>query len=119
MRFADYDKMVSTQSELQKYKTYFEEYISRKQKELEEFLERGNKRLKNIEQWEKEKAYKILGSLHKDGKKKEVMLIIRYPDGTQKVERYKFDKISDARAKLKELREIRSGVDWSAFEEEI
>lgn len=119
MRFADYDKRFATQQELENLKIYFEKYISEKQKQLEEFLEKGNQRLKDIEKWESEKNYEILGSLHRDGKGKEIMLIIRYPDGTQKTERYKFSKISEARAKLKKLREIHQGVDWSAFAEEI
>ena len=119
MRFADYDNRFATEEEMQKYKIYFEKYISRKQKELEEFLERGNERLRTIEKWEKEKNYKILGRLFKSGRNKGIMLIIRYPDETQRDERYEYSKIADARGKLKELREIHSGADWSAFSEEI
>lgn len=119
MRFADYDNKFCDEEGLAKYRKYFEEHIKQKQKELDEFLVRGNERIDKVKEWENSKNYKILGRIFKSGRNKEIILIIRYPDGTQKDKRFSFSKISDARKKLEELREIHSGVDWSAFEEEI
>lgn len=119
MRFADYDNKFCDEAGFMKYKEYFEKYIEEKKKELEQFLLRGNERIEKIKEWEAAKNYKILGRLFKDGRNKEIMLIIRYPDGTQKDKRYIFSKASEARDKLEELRKFHSGVDWSLFEEEI
>lgn len=119
MRYADYDRKVMTEQDLEKYKQYFEKDIFDKQKELQEFVDRANARLKTIKEYDKNKQFVILGSTHKDGRKKEIMLIIRYPDGTQRDERYSFDKIAELREKLAELKEKYSGIDWSQFYEEI
>lgn len=119
MRYADYDRKVMTEQDLEKYRQYFEKDISDKQKELREFIDRANARLKIIKEYDKNKQFVILGSTHKDGRKKEIMLIIRYPEGTQRDERYSFDKIAELRIKLEELKEKYSGVNWSGFDEEI
>lgn len=55
----------------------------------------------------------------KDGKNKLILLIIRYPDGTQRDERYSFSKISEMRSKWEELKETHAEVDWSKFCEDI
>lgn len=119
MRFADYDKRISSVTDLEKYKEYFEEYISDKQRELEDFIIRANNRIKWIEECEKNKNYSILGRTYKDGRNKSILLIIRYPDGSQRDERYSFSKIKELRDKMSELQEKYSGVDWSEFEYEI
>ena len=117
MRFSDYDNKFCDEEGLSEYRKCFEEHIRRKQKELDEFLVRGNERIEKIKEWESLKNYKILGRLFKVGRNKKIILIIRYSDGTQKDERYTFSKISEARNKLEELRKYHSGVDWSEFEE--
>ena len=119
MRYAEYDKRINTVDDLEKYKRYFENDIKTKQKELEDFIDRANKRISVVKQWESEKQYKILGSLHRDGGNKGILLIIRYKDGTQREERYSFGKISEARTKLAELKNKYVDVDWSDFKEEI
>ncbi len=120
MRYSDYDKKVFSVKNLIEYKKHFEKDIAEKQKELEEFIDRGVKRINTIKEYESNKEYCILGSTHKlDGKKKEILLILRYPDNTQQDERYVFDKIADMRNKLSELKAKYSGVDWSQFQEEI
>jgi hypothetical protein len=119
MRYADYDRMVYSEEDILKYKNLFEKEIVDKQKELSEFLNRANERVKCIKEWEENKRYKILGSTYRTGKEKRILLIIRYEDGTQKDERYKFDRIGDLRSKLLQLKEIHSGVDWNMFREEI
>lgn len=119
MRYADYDERIITEQDLKKYKQYFEKDIADRQRELEQFIERANERIELIKKYEEDKQFIILGHTYKDGHKKEILLIIRYPDGTQRNERYSFDKIAELRAKLDELKEKYSGVDWSKFEEEI
>ena len=119
MRYAEYDDRIYTIDDLEKYKRYFENDIQNKQKELKEFIGRANKRIDTVKQWEAEKQYKILGSLSKTGRRKDILFIVRYKDGTQREERYSFDKVSEARTKLKELTVKYDGVDWSDFREEI
>lgn len=119
MRYADYDKSVKSVADLERYKKVFEKDIADKQKELEDFINRANERIKWIEECECNKNYIILGRTFKDGRNKEIMLIVRYPDGSQRDERYSFSKISELRDKMRELEEKYSGVDWSAFDYEI
>ena len=119
MRYVDYDKRVLTNSDLERYKRIFEKDIENKKKELEDFVERAKKRIEWIKECENNKNYSILGRTFKQGRNKEIMLIIRYPDGTQRDERYSFSKISEMRNKLIELEGVYSGVDWSKFEHEI
>ncbi len=119
MRYADYDNKIFTDSDLEKYKRFFEKGIEEKKKELENFVEGAKKRIEWIKECENNKNYSILGRTFKDGRNKEILLIIRYPDGTQRDERYSFSKISEMRDKLSELEGVYSGVDWSKFEHEI
>lgn len=119
MRYADYDKIVMTEEDLIRYKRQFEKDIADKQKELSEFVDRAHKRLKQLREYEENKQFVIVGGLRRKGREKEILLIIRYPDGTQRDERYSFDKIAELRTKLEELKEKYSGVDWSGFDEEI
>jgi hypothetical protein len=119
MKYADYDKKIINEEDILKYKYLFEEEIEDKKRELAEFIDRANERVKLIKEWEENKKFSILGHLGKNGRDKEIMLIIRYNDGTQRDERYTFNKISDARVRLAELKEKYTGVDWSKFEEEI
>ena len=119
MRYADYDKMIMTESDLIRYKRQFEKDIAEKQKELIDFVDRAHIRLEKLKEYDESKQFVILGRTYKNGRKKEILLIIRYPDGTQRDERYSFDKIAELRIKLEELKEKYSGVDWSGFDEEI
>lgn len=119
MRYADYDSKVFTTVDLERFKKYFEGDIKKKQEELSDFIERAEKRLQWVTECEANKNYSILGRAMKDGKNKLILLIIRYPDGTQRDERYSFSKISEMRSKLEELKETHAEVDWSKFCEEI
>lgn len=119
MKYSDYDKRISSEADLEKYKKYFEKDIADKQKELEDFIVRANNRIKWLEECEKNKNYSILGRTYKEGKKKAILLIVRYPDGSQRDEKYLFSKIKELRDKMSELQEKYSGVDWSKFEYEI
>lgn len=119
MRYADYDRIILTDLDLEKYKRIFEKDIKDKKKELEDFVERAKKRIEWIKECENNKNYSILGRTFKQGRNKEILLIIKYPDGTQRDERYSFSKISEMRDKLSELKGVYSGVDWSKFEHEI
>jgi hypothetical protein len=119
MRYSDYDKSIYTSEDIIKYKRLFEKDIADKQKELSEFVDRANERIKWIEECEINNDYSILGRLYKDGRNKNVLLIIRYKDGTQRDERYSFNKIAEAKKKLSELQEKHSNVDWSKFELDI
>ena len=53
------------------------------------------------------------------GKKKGILLIKRYPDQSQRDERYEFDKVADMRKKMLKLEDKYSGVDWSKFERDV
>lgn len=119
MRYADYEKMIMNENDLIRYKRQFEKEIADKQKELSEFIDRAHKRLKQLKEYEENKQFVIVGGLRRKGRGKEILLIVRYPDGTQRDERYSFDKIAELREKLGELKEKYSGVDWSQFSEEI
>lgn len=119
MKYADYDRSVCSIEDLNKYKNLFEKDIADKHKELDEFIERANERVKWIKECEENKRYSILGHISKNGRDKEIMFIIRYEDGTQRTERYSYSKIGEVRTKLTELKEKYSGVDWSRFEEEF
>lgn len=119
MRYADYDRSIKSVADLEHYKSVFEKDIANKQKELEEFISRANERIKWIEECESNKDYSVLGRAFKDGRNKLIILIIRYPDGSQRDERYTFVKISDLREKMEELKNKYFGVDWSKFEYEI
>lgn len=119
MRYADYDNEILTEKDLDRYIILFEKDIEDKKKELEAFIDRATKRIEWVKECENNKNYCILGRTFKNGRKKEIMLIVRYPDGTQRDERYSFDKISEMRDKLSELEEKYTGVDWAKFEHEI
>lgn len=119
MRYADYDNSIYSDLDLKKYNRLFEKDIEDKKKELQNFIERAKKRIEWIKECEKNKDYSILGRTFKDGRNKAILLIIRYPDGTQRDECYSFNKISEMRDKLSELENTYSGVDWSKFEHEI
>ena len=119
MRYADYDNKILTEKDLERCVILFEKDIEDKKKELEVFIDRATKRIEWVKECENNKNYCILGGTFKSGRKKEIMLIVRYPDGTQRDERYSFDKISEMRDKLSELEEKYTGVDWSKFTHEI
>lgn len=119
MRYADYDKMIYTDEDLLRRVAYFEKDIANKQKELSEFIKRANDRVSWIKECEENKKYCIIGRTYKDGRDKGILLILRFEDGTQRDERYSYNKIGDMKIKLAELKEKYSGVDWSMFDEEI
>lgn len=86
---------------------------------IEAFITRGKERIQRIKEYEEKKEYKILGSTYRDKQKKCILLIVRYPDGSQRDERYEFSKIAEMRKALAALREKYKGVDWSHFHEDI
>jgi len=117
MDFNDKVKNVFCQRELDMYKNIFEKEIEIMQKNLDDFVLSSKSRIKQIEKYENENDFKLLGGVRRDGKNKIILLIKRYPDGTQRDERYIFEKISELRIKLKELKEKYSGGDWTMFKE--
>lgn len=119
MRYSDYDTKVFTTSDLEKYIKIFEKDIINRQKQLLDYKDRANNRIRWIEECEVSKNYCILGGTMKNGRNKSILLIIRYPDGTQRDIRYSFNKVSEMRKKLQELKTVYSGVDWTKFTEEI
>lgn len=84
-----------------------------------EFEKRAKERIALIDNWEQQKNFIILGRTYKCGKKKGILLIKRYPDQSQRDERYEFDKVADMRKKMLELEDKYSGADWSKFKKEI
>lgn len=119
MNYMKYINKISTIEDMERYKKIFENDIAEKQKELNNFVSEAKKRIEWVNQCEVEHNYKILGSIYKSGRNKEILLIKRYPDGTQSDERYTYNKIKDCREKLKELQEKYNDVDWSQFINEL
>lgn len=119
MKYSDYDKRIYNEEDILNYKRMFEKDIAEKQRELSEFLDCANNRLKWLNACEEDKRYIILGRACKNGKNNDILLIIRYEDGTQRDERYSYGKISDMRNKLEELKIKYCGVDWSQFVDEF
>lgn len=119
MNYKQYDKYIYTKNDLEKYLEKFNQDIEQQKQEIIEFEKRAKERIALIDNWEQQKNFTILGRTYKNGKKKRILLIRRYPDQSQRDERYEFDKIVDMRKKMLELEEKYSGVDWSKFEREI
>lgn len=123
MDYKVFDSSVFDQNDVAELTKYFEDdiakYVAEHRKQIEKFVERSNKRIAKIAIYNANKDYKILGRTYKSGRSKCIMLIKRYPDGTQQEENYCFDKISQLRSEMVVLKEKHIGVDWSCFEEEI
>lgn len=119
MNYEQYDRYVYTKNDLEKYLEKFNQDIEQQKLEIIEFEKRAKERIALIDNWEQQKNFIILGRTYKDGKKKGILLIKRYPDQSQRDERYEFNKIADMRKKMIELKEKYSGVDWSKFKKEI
>lgn len=119
MNYKQYDKYVHTQNDLEECLKIFNKDIERQKQEILEFEKRAKERIALIDNWEQQKNFIILGRTYKHGKKKGILLIKRYPDQSQRDERYEFDKVADMRKKMAYLEEKYSGIDWSRFEKEI
>lgn len=119
MNYEQYDRYVYTKSDLDKYLEKFNRDIEQQKQEIIEFEKRAKERIALIDNWEQQKNFIILGRTYKHGKKKGILLIKRYPDQSQRDERYEFDKIADMRKKMLELEDKYSCVDWSKFIKEI
>lgn len=117
--YNEYDKMIFTLHDLNVYKKQFYEEIEMQKNEILKFEKRAKERIVLVDNWERQKNFIILGSTYKNGKKKHILLIKRYPDQSQRDERYEFDKIADMRKQMAYLEEKYSGADWSGFEKEI
>ena len=115
MNYEQYDRYVFTQKNLDKYLEEFNKDIERQKQEIIEFEKRAKERINLIDNWEQQKNFIILGRTYKNGKKKVILLIKRYPDQSQRDERYEFNKIADMRKKMIELEEKYSDSDWSNF----
>ena len=119
MNYKQYDRYIFSQKNLDKYLEAFNKDIEQRKHEIIEFEKRAKDRIALIDNWEKQKNFIILGSTYKNGKTKVILLIKRYPDQSQRDERYEFNKIADMRKKMLELEEKYSGVDWSKFERDV
>ena len=119
MYYKQYDRYVYTKNDLEKYLKKFNQDIEQQKQEIIEFEKRAKERISLIDNWEKQKNFIILGRTYKSGKKKGILLIKRYPDQSQRDEKYEFDKVADMRKKMLELEDKYSGVDWSKFERDI
>ena len=119
MNYEQYDRYVYTKSDLDKYLEKFNRDIEQQKQEIIEFEKRAKERIALIDNWEQQKNFIILGRTYKHGKKKGILLIKRYPDQSQRDERYEFDKIADMRKKMLELEDKYSCVDWSKCIKEI
>jgi len=97
----------------------FPELYKGKKEDLDKFIIRGKERIIEVAKKEENNQYAIFGRTYKDGRKKSILLIIRYADGSQRDERYSYLKIADLCNKMSELKDKHKNVDWSEFEEEI
>lgn len=119
MNYKQYDKYVYTKNDLEKYLERFNKDIEQQKQEIIEFEKRAKERIALINNWEQQKNFTILGRTYKNGKKKGILLIKRYPDQSQRDEKYEFDKVADMRKKMLELEDKYSGVDGSKFERDV
>lgn len=119
MRFLNYLNDVHTQSEYEKIIEKFNLEIEKQKSDLEIFSKKALARIDKLKSCGKNLEYVVLGGTRKSGNKKEILLIIRYPDGTQRYEGYLFNKIQDMRTKLEELKKKYPCKDWSNFRIEI
>ena len=118
MNYKQYDRYVFTQKNLDRYLEEFNKDIDEQKQQILEFEKRAKERITLVNNWEQQKNFIILGRTYKNGKKKVILLIKRYPDQSQRDERYEFDKVADMRKKMLELEEKYSCADWSKFEKE-
>lgn len=117
--YNEYDKMIFTLQDLNVYKKKFYEEIEMQKKEILKFEKRAKERITLIDTWERQQNFIILGRTYKYGKKKYILLIKRYPDQSQRDEKYEFEKIADMRKQMAYLEEKYSGADWYGFRKEI
>lgn len=119
MNYKSYESCVFTQKDLDCFVKKFYKDIEEQKQQILEFEKRAKDRIALIDNWEQQKNFIILGRTYKCGKKKGILLIKRYPDQSQRDERYEFDKVADMRKKMLELEDKYSGADWSKFKREI
>lgn len=119
MNYKLYDKYVFMQKDLNGYMKNFYKDIEIQKQQILEFEKRAKERIILVDNWERQKNFIILGRTYKNGKKKCILLIKKYPDQSQRDERYEFDKIADMRKQMAYLEEKYSGADWSGFKKEI
>ena len=119
MNYKSYESCVFTQKDLDYFVKKFYEDIEKQKQQILEFEKCARDRIALIDNWEKHKRFIILGNTYKNGKKKCILLIKRYPDQSQRDERSEFDKVADMRKKMLELEDKYSGADWSKFEREV
>ena len=110
---------VFCKNDIDKFKQEFDNEIQTRLKQIDDFVAQAEQRIKIVEEYEQNKQFCILGSTYKKGITKNILLIIRYEDFTQRDERYSFNTIKEMRTKLAELKEKYNWVDWSGFNEEI
>ena len=115
MIYGEFDKCIFTEDDLDKYTKIIEKDIEGRKKYLSCFIDRGKERIAWINQCLANKEYTVLGRAYKDGSDKCILLIIRFPDGSQVDIRHSFKKIEGMRKKLDELKQ-KYDVDLSHFE---
>lgn len=116
----EYDiKKVFSAESLNRMSAIYDKEIARITENKKQLIQLANDRIRQINTWEASGNYKILGSTYKNGKQKCIILIIRYPDETQRDLRFHFNKIADMRTMLNGLREKYSSGDWTSFSEDI
>ena len=118
MNLKEYEKSLFNDEDLERVVKAAEREVEERIKEIKRFKEQGEKRIQQVREWEDANNFIILGSIHKDGREKELLFIKRYPDYSQRDYRYRSNKISEVKKVLDKLKEKYSKVDWSNFREE-
>lgn len=117
--YLEHLKDVFCETDINKFKQKFDNEIQTLLKQIDDFVAQAEQRVKLVEEYEQNKRFCILGSTYKEGRTKNILLIVRYEDFTQRDERYSFNTIKEMRLKLAELKNKYNWVDWSGFNEEI
>lgn len=117
--YDDYVKSIFNENDMGTYIEVIEKDILERQEAKLDFISKARERIEKIKEYEESGKCEIVGRTFKEGRKKCILLIVRYPDLTQRDEHYEFTKISDMRIKLAELKEKYSAFAWDKFREEI
>lgn len=117
--YLNYLKDVFCEADINKFKQKFDDEIQTLLKQTDDFVAQAEQRVKLVEEYEQNKRFCILGATYREGRTKNILLIVRYEDSTQRDERYSFNTIKEMRLKLAELKNKYNWVDWSGFNERI
>lgn len=75
-------------------------------------------RIEEIKYFMENCDYKVAGKTFNQGSKKCILFAIKFPDGTQKENKYHYENVVDFNAKIEELKKEHK-VDWSGFQFQI